>query len=177
MFEVDDALHVDALLRPTDGSQLSATTDRTDRPGPTAAAAQEKEIAGCQILGVLGEGGMGIVYKATTEEPEPGGCPEGHPRQPWARGPGPLSPPEAHSLARLEHPNIVHIHEVGEHAGQPYISLEFVDGVNLATFLDRTPQPAAAAAHLVEILARGPLRPRTGRRASRSETRQHSAVP
>ena len=39
---------------------------------------------------------------------------------------------EAEMAARLEHPNIVSVHEINEHRGFPYFSLKFVDGVNLA---------------------------------------------
>ena len=35
---------------------------------------------------------------------------------------------EAEAIARLQHPNIVQIHEVGEHAGLPFFSLEFCAG-------------------------------------------------
>jgi eukaryotic-like serine/threonine-protein kinase len=57
-------------------------------------------------------------------------------------------------VARLQHPNIVQIFEVGEHDGHPYFSLEFVDGGSLAQKLDGTPLPPQQAARLVETLAR-----------------------
>ena len=61
---------------------------------------------------------------------------------------------EAEAVARLQHPHIVQIYEVGEHDGQPYFSLEFVDGGSLAQKLDGTPLPPRQAARLVETLAR-----------------------
>ncbi len=61
---------------------------------------------------------------------------------------------EAEAVARLQHPNIVQIHEVGEAAGYPYFSLEFVEGGSLAGKLDGKPMPAREAAKLVEALAR-----------------------
>src|SRR5262249_37164237 len=61
---------------------------------------------------------------------------------------------EAEALARLQHPNIVQIYEVGEAAGQPYFVLEFVPGGSLAQHAHGTPQPVRAAAQLVETLAR-----------------------
>jgi WD40 repeat protein len=61
---------------------------------------------------------------------------------------------EAEALARLQHPHIVQIHEVGEQDGRPYFSLELVEGGSLAGKLDGTPLPAREAAGLVEILAR-----------------------
>ncbi len=61
---------------------------------------------------------------------------------------------EAEAVARLQHPNIVQIHEVGEAAGHPYCALEFVEGGNLAGKLDGKPMPARDAARLVETLAR-----------------------
>ena len=39
---------------------------------------------------------------------------------------------EAEAVANLQHPNITAIHEVGEHEGQPYFSMDFVDGQSLA---------------------------------------------
>src|SRR2546421_734060 len=49
---------------------------------------------------------------------------------------------EAEAIARLQHPNIVQIFEVGEHGGLPYFALEFCAGGTLAYKLAGTPQPA-----------------------------------
>jgi serine/threonine protein kinase len=61
---------------------------------------------------------------------------------------------EAAAIARLQHPNIVQIYDVGEAAGRPYFVLEFVAGGSLAQHLQGTPQPVRPAAQLVETLAR-----------------------
>src|SRR5436305_6353386 len=61
---------------------------------------------------------------------------------------------EAEAVARLQHPNIVQIYEVGEHEGHPYAALEFVEGGSLDRKLAGTPLPARQAAQLVEVLAR-----------------------
>jgi serine/threonine-protein kinase len=61
---------------------------------------------------------------------------------------------EASVIARLQHPNIVRIYDVGEAAGRPYFVLEFVAGGSLAQHLQGTPQPVRPAARLVETLAR-----------------------
>src|SRR5262249_2338646 len=61
---------------------------------------------------------------------------------------------EAEALARLQHPNIVQVHDVGEHEGKPYFSLEFCDGGALDRKLNGTPLPPGEAGRLVETLAR-----------------------
>src|SRR5690242_6401662 len=61
---------------------------------------------------------------------------------------------EALAVASLQHPNIIQIYEVGEHAGLPYLSLEYAAGGSLAARLRGTPQAARPAAELVETLAR-----------------------
>jgi serine/threonine protein kinase len=61
---------------------------------------------------------------------------------------------EAAVIARLRHPNIVQIFDVGEVAGRPYFVLEFVAGGSLAQHLQGRPLPARRAAQLIETLAR-----------------------
>jgi serine/threonine protein kinase len=61
---------------------------------------------------------------------------------------------EGEAIARLQHPNIVQIYEVGEHGGLPFFSLEFCSGGSLDAKLAGTPMPPREAAQLVETLAR-----------------------
>src|SRR5262249_18264369 len=61
---------------------------------------------------------------------------------------------EAEVVARLQHPNIVQVHEVGEHHGRPYFAMEYVAGPTLAQETAGQPQPPGQAAQLVEVLAR-----------------------
>jgi serine/threonine protein kinase len=111
-------------------------------------------LPGYEILDVLGEGGMGIVYKAR----QLGlnrlvaikmilAGPHARPEQ-LAR-----FRTEVEAVAQLRHPHIVQIYEVGDCAGQPYFSMELVDGGNLAQKLSTTLLPVRQAAQLVETLA------------------------
>src|SRR5262249_18717826 len=61
---------------------------------------------------------------------------------------------EAEAVARLRHPHVVQIYEVGEVDGVPYCSLEFLEGGTLAERLVRAPLLAREAAELVATLAR-----------------------
>ena len=60
---------------------------------------------------------------------------------------------EAEAVARLQHPNIVQVHDVGDADGRPYFTMEFVEGGSLAQKLAGTPQPAREAAALLATLA------------------------
>src|SRR5262249_54360906 len=63
---------------------------------------------------------------------------------------------EAELIAKLRHPNIVQVHEVGQHEGQPFLALEYVEGGTLASQLQSAGAPWSprSAAALVEQLAR-----------------------
>src|SRR5437867_8400372 len=89
-------------------------------------------VPGYEIEGVLGRGGMGVVYKARHLALKRTVALKmvlagGH------AGPEELARFRIEAEARLQHPNIVQIHEVGEADGHPYCALELVDGGNLAS--------------------------------------------
>jgi WD40 repeat protein/tRNA A-37 threonylcarbamoyl transferase component Bud32 len=112
------------------------------------------QVPGYEILDKLGEGGMGVVYKArhlklgriiALKMILSGG----HARsEDLAR-----FQTEAEAIARLQHANIVQVYEVGEHEGRPFFSLEFCPGGSLDRKLNGTPLPALEAARLVQTLA------------------------
>jgi tetratricopeptide (TPR) repeat protein len=60
---------------------------------------------------------------------------------------------EAEAAANLQHPNIVAIHEIGEHEDQHYFSMEHVTGQNLAQIVRDNPVPAKRAAGYVKVVA------------------------
>jgi serine/threonine protein kinase len=112
-------------------------------------------VPGYSLLAELGRGGMGVVYKARQLSLD---------RLVALKMilAGPLAGlqevarfrTEAAAVARLQHPNIVQIYEVGEQDGLPFLALEFVNGPTLARRVAGLPQPARPAAELVETVAR-----------------------
>lgn len=112
------------------------------------------QINGYQILQVLGRGGMGVVYKAkqialgrivALKVLLAGQHASDRDRERFRH--------EAEVLAKLQHPGIVQIYEIGETDSGTYIVLEFLDGGTLAEQLDGKPWPVAPAAHLIEQIA------------------------
>ncbi len=113
------------------------------------------DIPGYEILGEVGHGGMGVVYKARQTRANRVVAL----KMILARSHATLEQKvrfqiEAEAVARLTHPHIVQLFEVGEHDGLPFFTLEFCDGSALDRKLKDGPLPAAEAAALVEKLAR-----------------------
>jgi eukaryotic-like serine/threonine-protein kinase len=112
-------------------------------------------VPGYEILGELGRGGMGVVYKArhlrlnrlVALKMILSGSHAGVTELRRFRN-------EAEAVARTQHPNLVQIYEIGEHEGRPFFALEFVDGRTLAAVMGGQPQPPRFAAQMVEQLAR-----------------------
>ncbi|HSQ55102.1 MAG TPA: protein kinase, partial [Gemmata sp.] len=104
---------------------------------PAGSAVHERPaIPGYEIVAELGRGGMGVVYKAYQLTPRRivalkmilggGGRPE-------------RFRAEVAAVARLQHPNVVQIHEVGELGGRPFFSMEYVPGGSLSALLRAGP--------------------------------------
>ena len=128
-------------------SILPTIDPKTGRPMP--------HVSGYEILGELGRGGMGVVYKARQKKLNRLVALK------MVLSGGHASPDalarflvEAQAVAALQHPNIVQIYEVGEHDSLPHFSLEFVDGAPLDRALAGKPQKPVDAARLVETLSR-----------------------
>jgi serine/threonine protein kinase len=113
------------------------------------------QIPGYEIIEELGRGGMGVVFKARQVALNRLVALKMI-RDPLLANPDDLRRfrREAEAVAHLQHPNIVQIYEVGEHDGQPYFSLELIEGGGLDRKLARELPPPREAAHLVETLAR-----------------------
>jgi predicted Ser/Thr protein kinase len=113
------------------------------------------ELAGYEILRELGRGGMGVVYLARQVSLNRAVALKMVLAGAQARG-DELARfrIEAEAAAKLQHPNLVQIYEVGEYQGRPYFSLEYVEGGNLDDRFGGQPQPPISAAALVEKLAR-----------------------
>jgi serine/threonine-protein kinase len=112
-------------------------------------------VANYEIVGLLGRGGMGVVYKARHVQLDRLVALKMVLAGPHA-GPEELARfrSEAEAVAKLQHANIVQVYEVGESDGRPYLSLEFVGGGSLAQKLEGTPLPSRQAATLIATLAR-----------------------
>jgi serine/threonine protein kinase len=112
------------------------------------------EVPGYEILGELGRGGMGVVYKARQRRLNRVVALKMILAGDYA-GPDAVDRimAEAEIVARLQHPNIVQIYGIGDCDGRPYVELEYVGGGSLADRLDGTPWPPRSAARLVESLA------------------------
>ncbi|MDB5306229.1 MAG: serine/threonine protein kinase [Gemmataceae bacterium] len=149
-FEVHGAIRDPVLVQTAPLTGADTLTDPVARRG-----LPWPDLAEYELIGVLGRGGMGVVYKARHHRL----------RRLVALKmfePGRLPPPrevlrfraEAEAIARLRHPNIIQIFDIGESGGLPFLALELAECGTLADRLQQLPFAPRAAAELIETLAR-----------------------
>lgn len=113
-------------------------------------------VAQYKILDKLGQGGMGVVYRAEDTNlrrlvalkfllPRALGGDEERAR--FIR--------EARAAASLNHPNICTVHEIGEHEGEPFIAMEFVEGRSLSSLIAEGPLKLELAVDIAHQVAEG----------------------
>ena len=148
----DEIVDLAARSHQQQNTDCLANDTRVERSGEHA---RLPVFSGYQIIQKLGHGGTGIVYKAREEKLKRlvalkvvrtvFALDDSERRRLRA---------EAEMVARLHHPNIVQIHCVGEEKGQPFLSLEYVDGSTLREFTTDHELSRKEVADLCETIAR-----------------------
>lgn len=124
-----------------------------DRSAPPSPEEMSRHFPHLEVLEVLGQGGMGIVYRARHRNLDRMVALKVLPPE-AAREPGfpERFTREARTLARLQHPHIVAVHDFGETGGLYWLVMEFVDGPNLRQVLrEGGLEPAQALAIVPQV--------------------------
>src|SRR5262245_13665669 len=101
-----------------------------------------------EIAGRLGAGGMGAVYRARDSRLErdvalkvlPGGRAPPDSEPPTVPSEGTSLVREAQALARLSHPNVVAVYDVGRFSGGAFVAMELIEGSTLERWLSERPR-------------------------------------
>ena len=126
-----------------------------DRKKAARSARILSDFGDYELLEEIGRGGQGVVYRAHQKSLNRTVALKVIGLGPWTT--------EAHlkrfrreaeAAASFEHPGIVPIHEVGEHDGQCYFSMKFVEGGQLDEVVKREPIPIRSAVELIAKVAR-----------------------
>jgi predicted Ser/Thr protein kinase len=142
-----------AMARPTAPGPVHVRPPTAPGEHPSPGAGVLPELKGYELYEEIGRGGNGVVFRARHRDLDRtvavkfllSGLGTAVERQRFKT--------EAQALARLNHPNAVHVYDIGEAAGCPYFAMEYLAGGSLAEREPRTVAPARAAA-LVEPIAR-----------------------
>jgi WD40 repeat protein len=145
--------HITVELKPRDGTMM---VDFTLAGPPDQAAAflpaDLPSVPGYEVLGVLGRGGMGLVYLARQLSPNRlVAIKMMDADQPLSGPPAQRFRNEAEAAATLDNPHIVPIYEVNEFAGRPYFTMKLIEGGSLVQQLDQFADPRKAARLVADV--------------------------
>ncbi len=143
---------ISELARSTDTQVAEAATLPVDAPGARGVApvhAQGDRIGRYVLDTVLGRGGMGVVYAAHDPELDRPIAVKVLRPELWSSENAEQARArllrEAQAMARVAHPNVVTVHDVGAAGAELYVAMELVDGTSLRTWLRSEPRPKPQA--------------------------------
>ena len=118
------------------------TAPKSVEDSPKGASEKPFRVGPYTVLRCIGRGAMGVVYSAYDEQLDRKiALKHLH----AGRDEGTSGPPrllrEAQALARVSHPNVVQVYEVGAHERDVYIAMEFVRGCTLHEWISRSDRP------------------------------------